>query len=205
MNKPISQSPDYTYTEVLELLEAISKADVARLIQAYSLCGCDTRAGMSANEVLAEVAQKVLAGERAWPRSEKTLPYFLETGRSVISNEEKKYGRVDTTEPGQIEIDGVASDRPESLHEGTKVSPETHLAHSQKQSILSEWIVKIQQLFADDVDATCFMEKKLAEMKKAAILVACKFTDQGYRTTEKRIKDKIRKRFPKGFPWWEIE
>lgn len=205
MNKSTSQPPHYTYIEVQELLGSLTKADIARLIQVYRISGCDARAGMSAEDVLAEVAQGVLAMDRAWPRSVETLPYLLETGHSVISNEEKKYARVKSTDPAEIESGVVTSLGPKSVQEGTKQSPETQIAHSQKHATLHEWIAKIRQLFADDKDATCFISHKLAELTKAAILVACKFSDQGYRTVEKRIKDKVRKKFPRGLPWWEIQ
>jgi hypothetical protein len=81
----------------------------------------------------------------------------------------------------------------------------SQLEQSGSSNCLLEWITKIQNLFEQDKDASCFINQKLAEQKKKKILILCEFTEQVYRNVEKRIKDKARKRFPNGFPWWEIE
>ncbi|AXS84539.1 hypothetical protein D0851_16835 [Marinobacter sp. Arc7-DN-1] len=201
----MSQPAHYTFAEVQQLLGTLTTADIARLLQAYRISGCDARAGMSSNDVLSEVAQAVLTMERAWPRRTETIPYLLMTGRSVISNEEKKYSRTESTDSTRIETGDIALQKPELSADHSMRSPEIQVAKAQKKSTMNEWIDRIRQLFVDDEDAKCFLTQKLAELKKAAILVACNFTDQGYRAVEKRIKDKVRKRFPKGLPWWEIQ
>lgn len=195
----------YTYIEVQTLLTSLSKADIARLIQSYRAMGCEPRAGLTAHDVISEVCCKVLAMERAWPREVDTLAYLVETGRSVIANEEKKYVREVATEPGDmegVEVDQNAADPWMGI---VAPSPDNQAVRSHSDATLDEWIGKIQELFAGDEEAICFIAKKLEEMKKAAILLACEFTDQIYRNVEKRLKDKVRKRFPKGLPWWEFE
>jgi len=72
-------------------------------------------------------------------------------------------------------------------------------------SSVSEWVEKILQLFISDKEATCYLKQKLESIKKAMILTICEFNEQIYRNVEKRIKDKARKQFPKGIPWWEID
>ncbi len=52
--------------------------------------------------------------ERAWPQEVGTLAYLVETGRSVIANEEKKYVREVATEPGDME--GVEVDQNTADH-----------------------------------------------------------------------------------------
>lgn len=205
MTSEISQPADYTYAEVQKLLGTLTTADIARLLQAYSISGCDARAGMSPNDVLAEVARAVLAMDRAWPRHTETIPYLLMTGKSVISNEEKKYSRTESADSSRIETGDIALQIPEHSADHSIRSPEIQVAKAQKKSTMNEWIEKILQLFNNDEDAKCFLTQKLAELKKAAILAACNFTEQRYRAIEKRIKDKVRKRFPKGLPWWEIQ
>lgn len=196
---PNDEDLPYTYSEVQNRLAALSKADVARLLQAYSVLGCEVRAGLAPEDVLNQVCSKALSLKRPWKHDLEAIPYLLESGRSEISNEEKKYSRNVFTESDQMEGEGgilpIALSHP---------SPEVQFAKQQSDTLLTEWMKKIQDLFVDDVDATCLITQKLAELKKAAILLACKFTDQIYRNVEKRIKDKIRKRFPKGFPWWEL-
>lgn len=194
----------YTYIEVQALLISLSESDITRLLQTYHVMGCEPRAGLAAHDVFSEVACKVLAMGRAWPREVDTLPYLVETGRSVISNEEKKHVREVAADPDVI--DGVEVE-PHAAAPWMGVvspSPDNQTAQCQTDATLDEWTGKIQELFVGDEDATCFITKKLDEMKKAAILLACEFTEQVYRNVEKRIKDKVRKRFPQGFPWWEI-
>lgn len=195
----------YTYIEVQMLLNSLSKADIARLLQIYRGMGCEQRSGLDAHDVFSEVACKVLAMERAWPREVDPLAYIVETGRSVISNEEKKYVREVATDPDELTRNEVDSRASKPRMEVVTPSPDIQAAQCQTDATLDDWIGKIQELFVGDKDATCFISQKLAEMKKAAILIVCKFTDQSYRNVEKRIKDKVRKRFPKGFPWWEIK
>lgn len=195
----------YTYIEVQALLTSLSEADIACLLQSYRIMGCEPRAGLSAHDVLSEVTCKVLASDRAWPRTVDTLPYLVETGRSVISNEEKKYVREMSTDPNEIGEYEVDTPTAESWMEVVVPSPVLLVAQCQADTTLDEWIGKVRELFVSDEDAMCFITQKLAEMKKAAILLACKFSDQTYRSVEKRIKDKVRKRFPRGIPWWEIK
>ncbi|TNE75240.1 MAG: hypothetical protein EP334_10670 [Gammaproteobacteria bacterium] len=194
----------YTYLEVQALLSSLSEADIARLLQSYRIMGCESRAGLAAHDILSEVTCKVLASDRAWPREVDTLPYLIATGRSVISNEEKKHVREVSTNPseiGEYEVDTQTA----GLRMEVVAPPEFQAAQCQADAILDEWVEKVRELFVSDKDAMCFITQKLAEMKKAAILLACQFSDQAYRSVEKRIKDKVRKRFPEGIPWWEIK
>lgn len=196
---------NYTYIEVQTILNSLSEANIARLLQIYSVMGCEQRAGLASRDVFHDVTCKVLAMERAWPREVDPLAFLVETGRSVISNEEKKYVREVVTDPEEMDRDKIDPQTSEPWMEDAVPAPDVQVVLSQSNTKLDEWVKKVQELFADDEDATCFITKKLSELKKAAILLACKFTDQTYRNVEKRIKDKVRKRFPKGLPWWEIE
>jgi len=195
----------YTYIEVQALLSLIREADIARLLQIYRVLGCEARAGLDANDVLSEVVCKVLAMERAWPKDQNALAYLVETGRSIISNAEKKHVREVATDPVLMEEAEVDPHADDLWMQVVTPPSDIQLAQHQTYVTLDQWIDKIKKLFVGDEDATCFLTQKLAETKKAAILIACKFTDQIYRNVEKRIKDKVRNRFPQGLPWWEID
>lgn len=82
---------------------------------------------------------------------------------------------------------------------------EMGIEHGQSENVITTWIQEIQELFEDDHEADCFIKQKLNRQKKSRILILCEFADQVYRNVEKRVKDKVKKRFPSGFPWWEIE
>lgn len=200
----LTEELTYTYTEVQKNLCLLSEADTARIIQSYRVMGCESRTGMSAHDVLSEVVCKLLTMERLWPVEVASVPYFVETGRSIISNEEKKYSREVATD---FDVTEGKENNPHTSGpwlDTSVPSAEARLVEQQKGASLQQWIGNISDLFLDDQDAMCFISQKLAEVKKSAILLICNLTDQAYRNVEKRIKDKVRKKFPHGFPWWEL-
>ena len=186
---------NYSYIEVQRLLSSLSEADITRLLQSYRIMGCDRRAAMTDKDVLGVVVKKVLTMERAWPRNESVLPYLIETGRSEISNEAKKIQRRVTTDPAEIE----------RMLDAQIAGPECHIEHHQFEDEIVRWIDKVRMIFANDQEASCFIDRKLEGEKKAVIMRLCDLSDRVYRNVEKRIKDKVRKKFPKGLPWQEAE
>ncbi len=197
----------YTQIEVEENLEDLTKVDMARLVQIFSVLGCSNRAGMSGNDVLHHAICQVIANERPWPKSINIISYLTQSGRSAISNEEDKRSKLFVTPT----IDEIAIEKNNELIPTSAVakfshpSPLSEFESIQSQIIIKQWIENILQLFGEDKEASCFIEQKIAEQKKSRILIICELTDQLYRNVEKRIKDKVRKRFPNGLPWGEIE
>ena len=197
----------YSEVEVQDLLDNLTEPDMARSFQVYRILGCNARSGMSERDVLNQVIVKALSLERRWPKDVKTIVFLIETGKSIISNEEEKYSKFIAT-PAIDELSNVneGSSKPTSTTTQLSHEPaETHIEQSQSDNIIAIWICKIQQLFENDPEANCFINQKLNGQKKSRILILCGFTDQVYRNVEKKIKDKVRKRFPNGFPWWEIK
>ncbi len=197
----------YSDIEVQDLLNSLGDAAIARLLQIFSAQGCLVRTGLSNHDVLNQTISQALSQERPWPRDLSTVIYLANSGRSIISNEESKRSKLIIT-PVIDELSNVDDELLKPTSSTNKlVNPtaETHIEHAQSDGLITEWTNKIHQLFEDDQDAICFIKEKLAEQKKSKILILCAFTDQVYRNVEKRIKDKVRKRFPNGFPWWEIE
>lgn len=195
----------YSEIEVQDCLDNLEEADIARALQTYRTLGCHARSGLSDRDVLGQVIVKALSLERRWPRDVKSISFLIETGRSIISNEEGKYSKLTTT-PAFDEL-SVVDETSKPTRTGAKLSnpaAEAYIEQTQSDSVISEWINKIHEMFLDDQEASCFIRGKLAEYKKAEILALCEFVDQVYRNVEKRIKDKVRKRFPNGLPWWEV-
>lgn len=201
-----STATHYSEIEVQDLLDNLSRPDIARLLQVYRTLGCTARTGLSEHDILGQVVVKALSLERLWPRDVKAISFFIETGKSVISNEEEKHSRLIVT-PTVDELLAVDDEslRPTSATAKLSHAPaETSIEHSQSENLITTWVRKIQLLFEDDPEAHCFIKQKLDEQKKSKILILCEFTDQVYRNVEKRVKDKVRKRFPNGLPWWEV-
>lgn len=207
MNDMDNAVTHYAEMEVQEQLECIKDVDFARLLQIYRILGCEARAGLSGHDVLARVVEQALSLERSWPRGLPSLSYLTQSGRSIISNAEEKHSKLVIT----ATIDDLSSGDDEASKPSSATAkladpaPEIHIEATQSKAIIAEWICKIQQLFEEDSDASCFIKQKLASQKKSKILILCEFTEQAYRNVEKRIKDKVRKRFPNGLPWWEVK
>lgn len=202
-----STAAHYSEIEVQDLLDSLAEPDIVRLLQIYRTLGCIARTGLSDRDVLGQVIVKALSLDRRWPRNVKTISFFIETGKSVISNEEEKYSKLNVT-PTADELLVVKDDSliPTSATAQLSHAPaETGIEHCQSENLIATWIQKIQQLFENDTEADCFIKQKLEQQKKSRILILCEFTDQVYRNAEKRVKDKVRKQFPNGLPWWEVE
>lgn len=201
-----STTTHYSEIEIQDLLANLSESDIARLLQIYRTLGCAARAGLSEHDVLSTVVVKTFELERQWPRDVKAISFLIETGRSVISNEEERHSKlvVTATVDELFDVNDDTLKPTSATAKFSHPSAESHIEHSQSDNIIATWIQKIQQLFKDDVEADCFIREKLNEQKKSQILVLCEFTDQVYRNVEKRVKDKVKKRFPNGLPWWEI-
>lgn len=182
----------YSEIEVEELICGLTNAQIAKVHHVYRNKGCNRRAGITEFDVFQNAVMQALSGTRAWKKGLSAEAYLIESGRSFISNESEKYARnVYESQFDNMQIDAFT---PEA-DDGFDYTDE---------SLIQEWIEKIIALFPDDKDALCFLEKKLAQIKKARTLLLCEFTDQVYRNVEKRIKDKARKRFPSGVSFNEV-
>jgi len=195
----------YSIIEVEEQISMLEEAGVTRLLNVYRTLGCEQRARLADVDVLHHVITQALELERRWPRDLNIITYLAKSGRSFIDNESKKSASKATTASIDDFLHGesLAADTSAMAklsHSSTQECVENH----QTSSLIAEWMEKIRQLFVDDKDANCFIEQKLEEMKKSKIMTFCEFSDQIYRNVEKRIKDKVRKRFPNGFPWWSV-
>lgn len=190
--------------EVQDKLAELTELEIARICQIYRQDGCEGRAGMSDSDVISEVITKVLACERRWPVGEQMVPFLVMTGRSIISNEEEKRSLMTYTDSMENIIDGDIEMPIAPLMKLSSAPAEQPIEEMESAKIISNWITKINEIFETDEDAMCYLKNHLDKVVKSKILTICNFTDQVYRNVEKRIKDKMRKRFPEGIKWWEI-
>lgn len=190
--------------EVQDKLADLTELEIARICQIYRQDGCEGRAGMSDSDVINEVITKVLACERRWPVGEQVVPFLVMTGRSIISNEEEKRSPMAYMDSMENVIDGDSEMPISPLMKLSSAPAEQPIEEIESAKIISNWITKINEIFETDEDAICYLKNHLSKVVKSKILTLCNFTDQVYRNVEKRIKDKMRKRFPEGIKWWEI-
>ena len=196
----------YSIIEVEEQISMLGEAGVTRLLSVYRALGCEQRARLSDIDVLQHLITQALALERPWPRDVNIITYFVNSGRSFIDNESKKSASKAITATVDDFLNGESlAANTHSMAKLSNSSPHDYIENDQKSCLITEWIEKIRQLFVDDKDASCFIEQRIEEKKKSQIMIFCEFSDQVYRNVEKRIKDKVRKRFPNGFPWWSVE
>lgn len=182
----------YSEIEIEELIERLTDAQIGKILHVYRNKGCLERAGLTDQDVFQNVVVQALSTERPWGKGLPVEAYMIVSGKSYISNEAEKYARnICESQSDGVQIESFASE------------DEDYTDNVGSESFIQAWVEKILHLFADDKDASCFLEKKLAQIKRAQILILCEFTDQVYRNVEKRIKDKTRKRFPAGIPFSE--
>ncbi len=195
----------YSEIEVQDLIAELSDSDIGKLLHVFRLMGCPPRAGLSDVDVLNHAITQALSLERPWPKGLSAATYLHKSGWSHISNEEEKHFRnIGISEIGDVLRTPEVVDSITSRESASSPKAEQQIEERQVTQIIQEWTQKILSLFENDGDATCFLKQKLAEIKRNRILELCNLTDQTYRNVEKRIKDKVRKRFPNGFPWWEV-
>lgn len=195
----------YTTVEIEELLEQLQEASIVRICRAYSLSGCDARARYAARDIFGMVVVETLDGTRTWPRSVGLETYFRQQGRSIIDRERKKNQPHSLVESHDELL--MSEDIPSSaVAKFSHVAPESYIEQQQSQELLRAWTDKVFELFSDDADALCYLKQLMSDHnKKSAIQKVCNLTEALYNNVRKRLKDKMRKRFPNGIAWWEIE
>ncbi len=202
----MEENEKYSVAEVEELIEKLvnDEAMTTKICKAYAILGCEQRAGMSPEDLIAQVQVDTFDGTRSWKRNITIERHFFENGRSIIDNIGKKYSR------------HIFADDPHNVCDLKKPDietrncshhlPDEHLHLYQSQGIWEEWSQKILELFSEDSAALCYLKQHLIDNTgKKAIMEACNLTQQIYGNTRKRIKDKVKKRFPGGIKWWEIQ
>lgn len=222
----------YSVVEIEDMLSNLAqdKASLARIYRYYEGLGCEPRSGLTAADIMGEVWLDTLSGVRVWRRGVDTLKHFKEVGRSVISNAAEKQDQLEHIESedrlyGESGVLSIASAKLSVSHpevsklenskrvvkhmttvKSSNPSPENLLVEHQKGVALKEWTSKVLDLFSSDNDAMCYLKQFLSDNSvKSAIMTACSFTESVYSNVRKRIKDKVRKRFPNGISWWEID
>lgn len=191
----------YSEVEVEHQLAKLSQADIARLIQIFTVKGCEARAGMAGGDVLNQAVTRVLGGHRLWRKDHSAVQFLIGAGSSIIDNEAKRRAREQLTSSidefvEETDLNEVSAEVAERL---SNKSVQCEVEAEQDDAGVNQWLNKIRRLFSGDTDVLCYLEQKLSGIKKAEILHFCQFTDTTYRAVERRFKDKIRKRFPLGF------
>lgn len=195
----------YSETEVQELLLSLDRLEVARILAWFNAQKCQERTGLTALDVYHQLVEKMLSEgpERSWKRGLSAVTHFCFNGRSILSNETKKNEVASKYRETEIDRHTEAASQLTTSQVPATESAEQALEGSQLEDIAKDLTSKILALFDDDVGAQCYLNQKLNEYKKSTILEICKFTDQVYKNVEKRVKDKVRKRFPNGLPFGE--
>ncbi len=201
----IENDGHYSTVEIEDLLAALQEASIVKICRAYNLLGSEARSGYAAADIFGMVVTESLSGTRVWPRGVNLEAYFHQQGRSIIDREGKKYQRHSLLESHDELL--ISPEIPSSAFaQLSHESPESSIEQHQALSFLREWTNRVFELFSDDAQALCYLNQLLAEKtKKSVVIEICNLTETLYNNVRKRIKDKVRKRFPKGIAWWEVE
>jgi len=197
----------YSIVEIEEQVAGLSDADIARFIQYFELRGCIRRLGWSGLEHFHHTIADVLEGRRAWPRDVPRSAFLWNAGRSILSNEAKKKER--EVEAQHVDVDechekeALQNDHVGSLDESSYIA--NSLETQQGQELVKQWYSQITDLFDDDHVVMCIIQQKYNELKKSVILKVCNINEMAYQAAMKKMKYHLKKAFPGGLPWWEVE
>ena len=203
----MTEEKHYSIVEMEELVAGLSDADIARFIQYFEARGCVRRVGWSGVEHFYHTVADVLEGKRTWPKGVHPTAFLWNAGRSILSNEaSKKRHETDAQhmdvdefiEKGQSQ-DGVADSHDESSY------IENALETQEGQKMVQIWFSQVKDLFADEDSILCILQQKYNDLKKNLILKVCDLDEKGYQAAVAKMKYRLKKAFPGGLPWWEIE
>ena len=201
----INNDECYSAMEIEDLLSTLKEVVIVRVCRTYTLSGCEALSGFSAKDIFGMVTVETLNGTRNWPRSVGLETYYRQQGRSIIDRERKKYQRHSLVQ-SHDELP-LGDDMPSSaLAKFSHAPAESGIEQQQANNLVKTWTTKVLELFSDDSDALCYLNQLIEDnTKKSAIQKICQLSEALYNNVRKRIKDKVKKRFPNGIAWWEIE
>ena len=203
----MTEEEHYSIVEIEELVASLGDADIARFIQYFEARGCVRRVGWSGVEHFYHTAADVLEGKRSWPRGVHPTAFLWNAGRSILSNEANKKGR--ETDAQHMDVDefierGQSQDgSPGSFDESSYI--ENALETQEGQKMVQKWFSQVKDLFVDEESILCILQQKYNELKKNLILKVCDLDEKSYQAAIAKMKYRLKKAFPGGLPWWEIE
>lgn len=203
----MTEEKRYSIVEMEELVASLGDADIARFIQYFETRGCVRRVGWNGVEHFYHTVADVLEGKRAWPRGVHPTAFLWNAGRSILSNEANKKMR--ETDAQHMDVDnfierGKTQDElSDSRDESSYI--ENALETQEGQKILQKWFSQVNDLFVDEESILCILQQKYNALKKNLILKVCDLDEKEYQAAIAKMKYRLKKAFPGGLPWWEIE
>lgn len=190
----------YSQVKIEEIIENITDADISRLISLFKNMGCENRIGWDELELLSQVIQHVLDGNRTWPKYVNTITFLKNTGRSLIDNEKKKRKILDNS----VEIDefhesSSPNNSTEILAINSSAQPDQTIELEENDSTNKLLYEKIVSLFKDNKSILCILKQKLEGVKKVMIIEICSITEDTYTSSMNKIKYQLKKLYPSGY------
>jgi len=154
----------YTEIEILEKINGLSQIEVIKIHKVYRTFGCEKRTGLTEQDVFQHVILKALESVgRPWPIGVSAVAFIIQTGKSHISNESERRLKLHYIP----EVDDILTDENNIINLTVPILipySDSSLQNSEELDFFNMWMRNAQ----------CFLEKKLDNQKKSAILKNCK-------------------------------
>ncbi len=178
----------YSIGEVEAQIADMGEADYAKVILLIEQLN-PHRAGCTGEDLYERAIQKMLIGERQWPRHVKRATFIRNVVRSLISSEIKKNKDALSMASGMDDIESVSD-----------LVLEDSLQNDQQK--ISAAVHELMDTFEGDGSIRCILLNKLKSYQASKIKEVCKLTEQSYQAAMRRLKRNARQLFPEGIDYW---
>ncbi|WP_293869635.1 hypothetical protein [Sphingomonas sp. 67-36] len=177
--------------EIRAALDGLAAIDLARLRRTgriYALgLACE------ADDLIGEAVAAILSGARVCPRTMALVPFLIGAMRSIASAARGSTGRVKET----VSLDATGTDgRLLVVPVDPDPDAETRLLAAED---MSERIMALEALFADDEQALLMLMCDLEFYSKEEIMTMNDLDDKAYATIRRRMRRAINGRYPAGW------
>ncbi|WP_075186525.1 sigma-70 family RNA polymerase sigma factor [Teredinibacter haidensis] len=181
----------YSIGEAEELLADISDDAYRKMILSIEQLN-PHRAGSTAEDLFELALEKVLAGDRKWPKSVKCHTFIRNVVRSLIWS--------------------IVKSRKDALSQATALENIDDISDldltadlRNDEAVISKAVHALMDAFKGDQSITCIILNKLKGFKATKIKEICTLTENSYQAAVKKLKRNARKMFPAGIDYWRDE
>lgn len=178
----------YCIGEAEELLADISDNDYRKMILSIEQLN-PHRAGCTAEDLYELAMNKILSGDRKWPKTVKRHTFILNAVRSLIWSIVKSKKDALSQSTALDNIDNVS---------GLDLTADLR---NDNESI-AKAVTALMDAFNSDKDICCIILNKLKSFKASNIKEICKLSENSYQAAMKKLKRNARKIFPTGIDYW---
>ncbi|ABD79470.1 sigma-70 family RNA polymerase sigma factor [Saccharophagus degradans] len=186
--EPDEPEKHYSIGEAEELLADINDDAYRKMILSIEQLN-PHRAGFTAEDLFELALEKVLSGDRKWPKSVKSHTFIRNVVRSLI------WSMVKSKKDALSQATAL-----ENIDDISDLDLTADLRND--ETAISKAVHTLMDAFKGDQSITCIMLNKLKGFKATKIKGICNLTENSYQAAIKKLKRNARKMFPAGIDYW---